>query len=89
MDVGWLFFTFHSQRLNTLAAAELFEAAIVVAGGRVVIGARRTVVLGVQHAELAPEGTQHDFGRVAFLAFLIHPFAGFELTLDINFRAFF
>lgn len=37
---------------------------------------------GIEHQKLARIGPQHDLGRVAFLALLVGPFAGFELALE-------
>src|SRR5690606_34764052 len=45
------------------------------------------VTTTAQQRQIAREGTQHDLGRIAVLAGLILPVAGFQLALDIDGRS--
>src|SRR5262249_16153339 len=74
-----------ARRLARPGLAEIGTAA--VAAG---IADLRVTALsaGIQHLQLAAEFLQYDLGRVAVLAALVLPFAGLQLTLDVNLGAF-
>lgn len=52
-------------------------------------GAAAVAVGAVEHRQFAAEARQDDLGGEFFLAFLVGPFAGFQLALDIDLGAFF
>ena len=49
---------------------------------------RHTVASAVQHDQIAAEVLQNNFGRVSFLTVVVFPFAGLELSFQINFGTF-
>ena len=61
------------------------EAAAVVVGRPAAIA----LPLAVKHGQVAVETFQHNFGAVVVLAVLSLPFAGAQLTFDVELAAFF
>src|SRR5690606_36393321 len=67
--------------------ARLAEVRAATAAGVADLAALAALPTRVQHLQLAAEFLQHHLGRVAILTGLVLPFAGLQLTLDINLHA--
>ena len=68
-------------------AAALSAARQITAAARAISLRAFAIVRTRQHRHFALEARQHDLRRVVFLPALIGPFAGLQLTLDVDLRA--
>jgi hypothetical protein len=72
----------------TAIAAAVIPAIIATAAAAAVGAATAAAAIAaVKQGQFAAIGPQHHFGRVPVLTGLILPFAGFELTFDIDLRS--